>query len=73
MSYFPGPVSPDGRTLVVVSESDSTPHQAPEIKLHLLDVSSGPRSRCGRCSRSPTTGTAGPSLPPGCRTVPPSW
>jgi dipeptidyl aminopeptidase/acylaminoacyl peptidase len=39
MSYFPGPVSPDGRTLVVVSESDSTPHQAPEIKLHLLDVS----------------------------------
>jgi pimeloyl-ACP methyl ester carboxylesterase len=39
MSYFPGPVSPDGRTLVVVSESDSTPRQAPEIKLHLLDVS----------------------------------
>ncbi|TDT81723.1 dipeptidyl aminopeptidase/acylaminoacyl peptidase [Arthrobacter sp. AG258] len=39
MSYFPGPVSPDGRTLVVVSESDSTPHKAPEIKLHLLDVS----------------------------------
>src|SRR3954470_972510 len=24
MSYFPGPVSPDGKTLVVVSESDST-------------------------------------------------
>ena len=40
MSYFPGPVSPDGKTLVVVSESDSTPHQAPEIKMHLLDVSS---------------------------------
>ncbi|MGO4236258.1 prolyl oligopeptidase family serine peptidase [Pseudarthrobacter sp. YAF2] len=39
MSYFPGPVSPDGKTLVVVSESDSTPRQAPEIKLHLLDVS----------------------------------
>ncbi|MDQ0680539.1 dipeptidyl aminopeptidase/acylaminoacyl peptidase [Arthrobacter pascens] len=39
MSYFPGPVSPDGRTLVVVSESDTTPHQAPEVKLHLLDVS----------------------------------
>lgn len=39
MSYFPGPVSPDGRTLVVVSESDSTPRKAPEIKLHLLDVS----------------------------------
>ncbi|TQJ39259.1 dipeptidyl aminopeptidase/acylaminoacyl peptidase [Arthrobacter sp. SLBN-112] len=39
MSYFPGPVSPDGRTLVVVSESDSTPQQAPEIKMHLLDVS----------------------------------
>ncbi|WP_432245429.1 prolyl oligopeptidase family serine peptidase [Arthrobacter sp. G.S.26] len=41
MSFFPGPVSPDGSTLVVVSESDSTPHQAPEIKLHLLDVSAG--------------------------------
>ncbi|VXB89599.1 Dipeptidyl aminopeptidase/acylaminoacyl peptidase [Arthrobacter sp. 9AX] len=41
MSYFPGPVSPDGNTVVVVSESDSTPHQAPEIKLHLLDVSEG--------------------------------
>jgi dipeptidyl aminopeptidase/acylaminoacyl peptidase len=38
MSYFPGPVSPDGRTLAVVSESDSTPLQAPEVKLHLLDV-----------------------------------
>lgn len=31
--------SPDGRTLVVVGESDSTPRQAPEVKLHLLDVS----------------------------------
>lgn len=41
MSYFPGPVSPDGRTLVVVSESDSTPEQAPEIKMHLLDVPGG--------------------------------
>ncbi|MEE2521992.1 prolyl oligopeptidase family serine peptidase [Pseudarthrobacter sp. J75] len=39
MSYFPGPVSPDGNTLVVVSESDTTPHQAPQIKLNLLDVS----------------------------------
>ncbi|MFP5311563.1 MAG: alpha/beta fold hydrolase, partial [Actinomycetes bacterium] len=39
MSYFPGPVSLDGRTLVVVSESDSTPHQAPEIRMHLLDLS----------------------------------
>jgi dipeptidyl aminopeptidase/acylaminoacyl peptidase len=38
MSYFPGPVSPDGRTLVVLSESDTTPHAAPELKLHLLDV-----------------------------------
>lgn len=38
MSYFPGPVSPDGRALAVVSESDSTPLQAPEVKLHLLDV-----------------------------------
>ncbi|MFJ4029963.1 alpha/beta fold hydrolase [Paenarthrobacter sp. NPDC089989] len=41
MSYFPGPVSPDNRTLVVQSESDTTPTQAPLVKLHLLDVSSG--------------------------------
>ncbi len=40
MSYFAGPVSPDNRTLVVMSESDSTPHQAPQVKLHLLDVGS---------------------------------
>ncbi|WP_104176140.1 prolyl oligopeptidase family serine peptidase [Arthrobacter sp. Y81] len=40
MSYFAGPVSPDNRTLVVMSESDSTPQQAPQVKLHLLDVSS---------------------------------
>ncbi|MEV7634721.1 prolyl oligopeptidase family serine peptidase [Pseudarthrobacter enclensis] len=39
MSYFPGPVSPDGRTLAVFSERDSTPRQAPAIRLHLLDVS----------------------------------
>ncbi|MFE4082053.1 S9 family peptidase [Paenarthrobacter sp. YIM B13468] len=39
MSYFPGPVSPDNRTLVVESESDTTPTQAPQVKLHLLDVS----------------------------------
>lgn len=41
MSYFPGPVSPDGRTLVVLSETDTTPEQAPRIGLHLLDVSAG--------------------------------
>ncbi len=39
MSYFPGPVSPDSRMLVVLSESDTTPLSAPEIKLHVLDVS----------------------------------
>lgn len=39
MSYFAGPVSPDNRTLVVLSESDTTPRQAPQVKLHLLDVS----------------------------------
>ncbi|WP_427134722.1 prolyl oligopeptidase family serine peptidase [Pseudarthrobacter sp. S9] len=39
MSYFPGPVSPDNRTLVVRSESDTTPLAAPQVKLHLLDVS----------------------------------
>ena len=38
MSYFPGPVSPDNRTLVVLSESDTTPAAAPQVKLHLLDV-----------------------------------
>lgn len=41
MSYFPGPVSPDGTTLVVLSESDTTPLEAPQVKLHLLDVSGG--------------------------------
>ncbi|WP_347109164.1 prolyl oligopeptidase family serine peptidase [Paenarthrobacter sp. S56] len=41
MSYFPGPVSPDNRTLVVQSESDTTPTQAPLVKLHLLDLSAG--------------------------------
>ncbi|MFK0009119.1 alpha/beta fold hydrolase [Paenarthrobacter sp. NPDC090520] len=41
MSYFPGPVSRDNRTLVVQSESDTTPTQAPLVKLHLLDVSGG--------------------------------
>jgi dipeptidyl aminopeptidase/acylaminoacyl peptidase len=41
MSYFPGPVSPDNRTLVVQSESDTTPAEAPQVKLHLLDVADG--------------------------------
>ncbi|MET4093713.1 prolyl oligopeptidase family serine peptidase [Arthrobacter sp. UYCu712] len=41
MSYFPGPVSPDNRTIVVVSESDATPDDAPQVRLHLLDVSAG--------------------------------
>ncbi|WP_426975611.1 prolyl oligopeptidase family serine peptidase [Pseudarthrobacter sp. O4] len=41
MSYFPGPVSPDNRTLVVLSESDTTPVDAPRVLLHLLDVSGG--------------------------------
>ncbi|MCU1531717.1 MAG: peptidase [Arthrobacter sp.] len=39
MSYFPGPVSPDNRTLVVLSESHTTPLAAPLVLLHLLDVS----------------------------------
>ncbi|MFE4226680.1 prolyl oligopeptidase family serine peptidase [Arthrobacter sp. NPDC056886] len=38
LSYFPGPVSPDGRSLVVLSESDTTPLEAPRVLLHLLDV-----------------------------------
>jgi dipeptidyl aminopeptidase/acylaminoacyl peptidase len=41
MSYFPGPVSPDNRTLVVLSETDTTPEAAPQVKLHLLDVTGG--------------------------------
>ncbi len=41
MSYFPGPVSPDNGTLVVESESDTTPTQAPQVKLHLLNVADG--------------------------------
>ncbi|MEC5191204.1 MULTISPECIES: S9 family peptidase [unclassified Arthrobacter] len=41
MNYFPGPVSPDGRTLAVVSETDTTPEAAPVVALHLLDVTSG--------------------------------
>lgn len=41
MSYFPGPVGPDNRTLVVESESDTTPTQAPQVKLHLLNVAGG--------------------------------
>ena len=40
MNYFPGPVSPDGRTLAVLSETETTPEQAPVVALHLLDVSS---------------------------------
>ncbi|MBT2511964.1 prolyl oligopeptidase family serine peptidase [Arthrobacter sp. ISL-30] len=38
MSYFPGPVSADNQTLAVLSESDTTPTQAPQVKLQLLDV-----------------------------------
>lgn len=41
MNYFPGPVSPDNQTLVVQSESDTTPTQAPRVLLHLLDVAGG--------------------------------
>ena len=62
MSYFPGPVSPDGRTLVVVSESDTTPHAgpagqaAPARRLRPAQPASSERP----ARRSPTTGTAGP-------------
>ncbi|KRE81848.1 S9 family peptidase [Arthrobacter sp. Soil763] len=41
MNYFPGPVSPDGRTLVVLTETETTPQQAPQVKLHLLDLAAG--------------------------------
>ncbi len=43
MSWSAGPVSPDNNTLVLVSESDTTPQQAPHVQLHLLDVSAGNR------------------------------
>lgn len=77
MSYFPDPVSPDGKTLVVLSESDTTPHRAPQVKLHLLDVS----GEMSRAAAPPTqashpwcmTGTAGPSPPRGCPTVLRCW
>ncbi|MDQ0616460.1 S9 family peptidase [Arthrobacter globiformis] len=39
LNFFPGPVSPDGGLLAVVSESDTKPQQAPQVRLHLLDVS----------------------------------
>ncbi len=42
MNYYPGPVSPDNRTLMVLSESDTTPQAAPRVGLHLLDVADGP-------------------------------
>ncbi|WP_175417098.1 prolyl oligopeptidase family serine peptidase [Arthrobacter sp. 24S4-2] len=38
VSYFAGPVSPDNRRLVVMSETDTTPHQAPQVGLQLLDL-----------------------------------
>ncbi|MCZ2403014.1 S9 family peptidase [Paenarthrobacter sp. Z7-10] len=40
MNYFPGPVSPDGRTLAVLSQRETTPQRAPVVALHLLDTSS---------------------------------
>ena len=53
MSYFPGPVSPDNRTLVVLSESDTTPEAAPQVKLHLLDVSGAAPQTTGDAALTP--------------------
>ena len=66
MSYFPGPVSPDGSFLAVVSESDTTPQQAPQVKLHLLDVSgeAGPGGPHSPGSRMGPLGAPG-GLAPG--------
>ncbi|WP_284977101.1 S9 family peptidase [Arthrobacter sp. efr-133-TYG-104] len=47
MNYFPGPVSPDNQWLVVESETDTTPTQAPQVKLHLLRVSGGEAAGAG--------------------------
>lgn len=41
VSYFPGPVSPDGNRIAVVGESDSTPAEALQVKLHVLNVAGG--------------------------------
>ncbi|MET3945450.1 dipeptidyl aminopeptidase/acylaminoacyl peptidase [Arthrobacter sp. UYCu512] len=53
MSYFPGPVSPDNLTLVVRSESDTTPEAAPQLKLHLLDVGGGSARDAGHAEPVP--------------------
>lgn len=53
MSYFPGPVSPDNRTLVVLSESDTTPAAAPQVKLHLFDVSGAATRSAGGAALTP--------------------
>ena len=73
MSYFAGPVSPDNRTLVVLSESDSTPRRAPQVQLHLLDVSAPgapeadlrPRGGGGGRGAPQAGGGAGGAAPPG--------
>ena len=39
--FFPGPVSPDGRTLAVVVEPHTTPTESFRSELYLLDVASG--------------------------------
>lgn len=40
-NYRPGPVSPDGRTVVVVCEKVSGPHTIPDVTLGLLPLSGG--------------------------------
>ncbi|KHL03004.1 S9 family peptidase [Sinomonas humi] len=39
--FFPGPASPDGRTLAVVVEPHTTPTDSYRSELHLLDLESG--------------------------------
>lgn len=39
--FFPGPASPDGRTLAVVVEPHTTPTESYRSELHLLDLASG--------------------------------
>ena len=64
MSYFPGPVSPDNRTLVVLSESDTTPEAAPQVRLHLLDVSGPAGETAGEAALTPLAHRLGPLAAP---------
>ncbi|WP_197515785.1 S9 family peptidase [Arthrobacter sp. U41] len=64
MSYFPGPVSPDNGTLVVLSESDTTPEHAPQLRLHLLDLTGAASGAGSGPASGADEGTGGSALTP---------